>query len=222
MSTSPLTDAHRAQCLRSLLCQGVLPVLQPATLLLLGGEGEWLDRAWLQGAYRDAVPAGRLSCWPVGADADPNLATPEWALTETGRFELAIVVDLLERVRKATAQALLSRLRDLYARRLLLVVDVARARERAWTETELLALGFYRWGDTGTGRAHGAACGAACGTGNGVATTPDAAINTRSEAGTHSGTLLCYVFDLYDYKLTPEWLNNRFWAHPERFDQDWW
>ncbi len=27
-----------------------------------------------------------------------------------------------------------------------------------------------------------------------------------------------YVFDLYDYKHTPDWLNSRFWANPEMWD----
>lgn len=31
-----------------------------------------------------------------------------------------------------------------------------------------------------------------------------------------------YTFDLYDYKPTPDWLNNRDWAHPELYDKHWW
>lgn len=31
-----------------------------------------------------------------------------------------------------------------------------------------------------------------------------------------------YRFDLADYKTTPDWLNARFWAHPERWDKDYW
>jgi len=31
-----------------------------------------------------------------------------------------------------------------------------------------------------------------------------------------------YYFDLHDYKSTPDWLNSRFWAHPERWDKDSW
>lgn len=27
-----------------------------------------------------------------------------------------------------------------------------------------------------------------------------------------------YYFDIYDYKLTPDWLNSKFWANPERWD----
>jgi hypothetical protein len=31
-----------------------------------------------------------------------------------------------------------------------------------------------------------------------------------------------YKFDLADYKQTPDWLNARHWAHPERWDKERW
>jgi len=31
-----------------------------------------------------------------------------------------------------------------------------------------------------------------------------------------------YQFNLDDYKTTPDWLNSRFWANPERWDSDFW
>lgn len=31
-----------------------------------------------------------------------------------------------------------------------------------------------------------------------------------------------YGFDLATYKITPDWLNARYWAHPELFDKYWW
>ncbi|HDP89962.1 MAG TPA: hypothetical protein ENN42_08425 [Thioalkalivibrio sp.] len=31
-----------------------------------------------------------------------------------------------------------------------------------------------------------------------------------------------YRFDLYDYKLTPDWLNPRFWANPQMWDKARW
>ncbi|OBS08039.1 DUF6231 family protein [Acidihalobacter prosperus] len=37
-----------------------------------------------------------------------------------------------------------------------------------------------------------------------------------------AGRLALYHFDLYDYKRTPDWLNARFWAHPERWDKTRW
>ena len=31
-----------------------------------------------------------------------------------------------------------------------------------------------------------------------------------------------YTFDLATYKFTPDWFNPKHWAHPERWDKDWW
>lgn len=31
-----------------------------------------------------------------------------------------------------------------------------------------------------------------------------------------------YGFDLATYKTTPDWLNAKYWAHPELFDKYWW
>ncbi len=28
----------------------------------------------------------------------------------------------------------------------------------------------------------------------------------------------CYAYDLHSYKATPDWLNARYWAHPERWE----
>lgn len=36
------------------------------------------------------------------------------------------------------------------------------------------------------------------------------------------GEIHLYRYDLGDYKTTPEWFNPRFWAHPERWDKDFW
>ncbi|GGM07337.1 DUF6231 family protein [Pseudomonas asuensis] len=34
--------------------------------------------------------------------------------------------------------------------------------------------------------------------------------------------LTLFTYDLHDYKQVPDWLNARFWAHPERFGKYWW
>ena len=31
-----------------------------------------------------------------------------------------------------------------------------------------------------------------------------------------------YAFDIASYKATPAWLNNKYWANPELFDNYWW
>ena len=36
------------------------------------------------------------------------------------------------------------------------------------------------------------------------------------------GDYALYLFDIRTYKHTPDWLNPRFWAHPERWGKDWW
>lgn len=36
------------------------------------------------------------------------------------------------------------------------------------------------------------------------------------------GTALLCGFDAYDYKDRPDWLNARYWAHPERWDRERW
>ena len=34
--------------------------------------------------------------------------------------------------------------------------------------------------------------------------------------------IVLYYYDIYDYKEIPDWLNNRFWAHPDRWDKTRW
>lgn len=31
-----------------------------------------------------------------------------------------------------------------------------------------------------------------------------------------------YRYNIYDYKITPDWLNSRYWANPEQWDQQRW
>lgn len=35
-------------------------------------------------------------------------------------------------------------------------------------------------------------------------------------------SLVLYHYDIYDYKHTPDWLNSKYWANPERWDQERW
>lgn len=35
-------------------------------------------------------------------------------------------------------------------------------------------------------------------------------------------TVHLFTYDLLDYKQTPDWLNAKFWAHPENFGKYWW
>ena len=35
-------------------------------------------------------------------------------------------------------------------------------------------------------------------------------------------TVCLYYYDIYDYKEVPDWLNDRFWAHPDMWDKARW
>ncbi len=35
-------------------------------------------------------------------------------------------------------------------------------------------------------------------------------------------SLLLYHYDIYDYKLTPDWLNSKYWANPHMWDKARW
>ena len=43
----------------------------------------------------------------------------------------------------------------------------------------------------------------------------------RDTARMQSGWML-YRYDIHDYKITPNWLNSRYWANPGRWDKDRW
>lgn len=47
-------------------------------------------------------------------------------------------------------------------------------------------------------------------------------MTTLGKSRDEGGEQQHYFFDLYDYKSVPEWLNPRFWAHPERWGKDFW
>lgn len=42
------------------------------------------------------------------------------------------------------------------------------------------------------------------------------------ELETDGEPLRLYAFDLNAYKTTPDWLNSRYWAHPELWGKHWW
>jgi hypothetical protein len=66
-------------------------------------------------------------------------------LNTYGSFDFGIVANCIEHVDKTAAAQLLARLRDIYTRKLLVVVPIGKqwARHRSqWEESEFLALGF--------------------------------------------------------------------------------
>lgn len=75
------------------------------------------------------------------------------ALTRHGPFDIAILTDTLEALDRREASGLLARLRDLYARRVILLVAHDHC---AWSGTDLTALGFTRLHETpGAGTLYG-------------------------------------------------------------------
>ncbi len=50
------------------------------------------------------------------------------------------------------------------------------------------------------------------------------ALGYRRSAGSRKLTSgwAIYYYDIHDYKTTPDWLNRRYWANPERWDEERW
>lgn len=91
--------------------------------------------------------------------------------------KLALVEHALHPLNAAQARALLTRVRDYVAPRILVIADA----HCALTKLDFLALGY------------------------------EILASDRVEHMT------LYHFDLATYKQVPDWLNARFWAHPERW-----
>ena len=103
----------------------------------------------------------------------------------TERFGLAVVTPAIVDLEARARLALVARLRDVQARRLLIVVPEAHA-----FNGESRALGLRHHLLTGA-----------------AAAAPKFSV---------------YGFDLYDYRRTPDWLNSRYWANPERWNESRW
>lgn len=113
------------------------------------------------------------------ATADPSAST---------HVDLAIVDDALADLPRATAVALLASLRDVQARRVL-VIDVERkGGPQGWQDADFRSFGFRR-------------------------------LFSQEEAGQR---WRLHEFSIDTYKTTPDWLNARHWAHPQRFDKFRW
>jgi len=104
-------------------------------------------------------PASLLALGPAAAALVPQPAAPgnpalrlrvlQHARTsadlEAGdTVDLALVAGLLEESDKRSAEMLLARLRDVRARRILVVVDPERAAAQGWDQSAMFAMGFER------------------------------------------------------------------------------
>lgn len=95
----------------------------------------------------------------------------------TQHISLAVVQHALHGLDAAQTRALLARLRDFVAPRIIVIADAQCALSRL----DFLALGYE------------------------TLATDDAE------------KISLYQFDIATYKQVPDWLNARFWAHPERW-----
>ncbi len=159
------------------LCDAILHIAEaacPRTLLAVGAAA-----SGCLGDYAEAHRDCRLE--PLVGEGIPA------RLARLGRYDLALVSGVLESLPAPAGAALLARLRDVHARRLLVLVR-GGAGAGVWDESALRGYGLRPAGSWG-------------------------------EAG---GATCLYEFDLYDYKMTPDWLNAEHWAHPELWDKYRW
>lgn len=136
--------------------------VRPTEVLCLGGE-----------AY-DVLADTGLPLRPI--EPEIVLNPPK----DFGRFDLAVVAGLLEQVERPQGSAVVARLRDLHARRLLVKVVLASEPSQGWTRNDMLSLGLRE------------------------------VLRVRPP----QQALGLYQYNVYDYKLTPDWFNPRNWAHP--------
>lgn len=88
---------------------------------------------------------------------------------------------------------LLMRYRDLYAAHLLVAVD---------STIDLRAYGFTPFDITND--------------------TKVASITDHTSLGTSKNSVTLWQFNLYDYKVLPNWLNSKYWANPENWNKGRW
>jgi len=152
--------------------------LHPESILFIGRDGnELFDE------YTSAVSNCRFDI----VDKIDNVD----ALNMHLRYDLVFVMRAVEYMAKDQAIALISRLRDVIGRRLIVVVPIGMVdseQKSNWQVQDLIALGMVSIGE-GQVAGH------------------------RIEV---------FGFDIMTYKTTPDWLNSRYWAHPELFGRFWW
>ena len=107
----------------------------------------WLQEAIAESGDKPVLLLGDVASCLHGADITRVMhPAPDDVLAGAGRrFELAVVVGVLEGLGREPGGALLAALRDLAARRLLVAVPASPAQERyrsVWTRDDMLAHGL--------------------------------------------------------------------------------
>ncbi len=108
--------------------------MRPASILVLGNDCDIFKH------YLNVHPIGRLVCVSHG-----DYLSSVQAL---GRVDLAYLSGVIENMDKHAASVLLSRLRDVYAQRVVVTARLGQcdAQRSQWTSQELLAFGMTRIG----------------------------------------------------------------------------
>jgi len=114
-------------------------------------------------------------------------------LAQCGRYGFTFVSDTLEHLPKGAAESLIARLRDVHAERLCVAVPIG-ARDAQQSAWEHLEL--IAFGFT--------------------------LLRRYPALAGRAGALHLYGYDVASYKQTPDWLNPRYWAHPELWDKYRW
>lgn len=104
-------------------------------------------------------------------------------LSQISDYDFVLLLNLLERLPRASAEHIIASLRDLYGGCFAVVFDPQHVDN--WRSQDLLALGLYQL-----------------------------PLAEQAEQ--------IFLFDIHTYKQTPDWLNSRYWAHPELFDKYRW
>jgi hypothetical protein len=102
--------------------------------------------------------------------------------TLQGHWDLVIIDEVLLNLPRDQVIQTISRLRDLHARRLVILFPDQPDAPCSIKHEDLISLGFRA---------------------------------LESQPG-------IFYHDLYDYKDTPDWLNNQYWANPENWDKYRW
>ncbi len=113
------------------------------------------------------------------------------SLESLGVHDLALVANTLEHMDKRPAGNLIAKLRDLYSKRLYILLSIGpdwEHQQSHWEQTDMIAYGF----------------------------------SLAASFECDGKPVHLYRYDLYNYKLTPEWLNAGHWANPEMWDKARW
>lgn len=107
-------------------------------------------------------------------------------------YELTLLLDCLDILDKQSGQVLIGKLRDCYSKHLI----VLQSNIRQHSTSDWCLNDFLALG---------------------LALLP-----LQLKQNNQKLPFDLYQFNLHDYKIVPDWLNSKYWAHPELFDKYYW